>query len=163
MLETLKDLLVHQFEASLATLGNCIEQCSDAHWTRPVGNLPVWRVVSHVLYFADYSLSPNEKAHQPPPFHRNDESFPEYLPGNPYSKDDLRTYLQTCRSKAGQMIAAETAGTLAGPSGFERRKITRAELHVYNIRHIQHHAAQISLALRRDAGIAIEWVGTGWS
>ena len=38
----------------------------------------------------------------------------------------------------------------------------RAELHVYSIRHIQHHAAQLSLRLRLDAGVAIPWIGVGW-
>jgi len=41
---------------------------------------------------------------------------------------------------------------LAGQSGFHRRKCSGAELHVYNIRHVQHHAAQLSLRLRLDGG-----------
>jgi hypothetical protein len=39
---------------------------------------------------------------------------------------------------------------------------SRAELHVYNIRHIHHHAAQLSLRLRLDTGRGVDWVGSGW-
>jgi hypothetical protein len=34
-------------------------------------------------------------------------------------------------------------------------------LQIYNIRHIQHHAAQLIERVREDAGIAIPWVGSG--
>jgi hypothetical protein len=40
--------------------------------------------------------------------------------------------------------------------------MSRAELYVYNLRHIQHHAAQLSLRLRLDHGVNIAWVGSGW-
>ena len=42
-----------------------------------------------------------------------------------------------------------------------RRYFTRAELHLYNIRHIQHHAAQLILRLRLDTDVDIPWVGRG--
>jgi hypothetical protein len=60
------------------------------------------------------------------------------------------------------VIAAETAETLTAGCGFQRRPISRAELHVYNLRHIQHHAAQLSLRLRLDAQQEIPWIGSGW-
>ena len=68
-----------------------------------------------------------------------------------YEKPFVLSYLQNVRRKAQDTIARESAEVLAGPSGFNWRKCSRAELHVYNIRHIQHHAAQLSLRLRLDA------------
>ena len=52
--------------------------------------------------------------------------------------------------------------SLAGPSGFWWYKIPRGEFHLNNIRHVQHHASQLSLRLRRAAGIQTHWVGSGW-
>ena len=49
---------------------------------------------------------------------------------------------------AADMLAGETAETLGAPCGLARRDFSRAELHVVNIRHIQHHAAQLILPLR---------------
>jgi hypothetical protein len=70
--------------------------------------------------------------------------------------------LDHCRQKAIKVIAAETEASLKGPCRFARRTITRAELHVYNMRHVQHHAAQLSLRLRLNAKIDIPWIGSGW-
>jgi hypothetical protein len=43
-----------------------------------------------------------------------------------------------------------------------RPSLSRAELHIYNIRHIQHHAGQLSLRLRLETGEGVDWVGSGW-
>ena len=61
-----------------------------------------------------------------------------------------------------ETIARESANVLKGPSGFAWRKCTRAELHCYNIRHVQPHAAQLSLRLRLDANVHIPWVSHAW-
>jgi hypothetical protein len=62
-------------------------------------------------------------------------------------------------------MAAETEQSLRAACKFAwlaRLSMSRAELHVYNIRHIQHHAAKLSLRLRLDYGLDIRWVGSGW-
>jgi hypothetical protein len=104
------------------------------------------------------------------PFHvehqadfRDYEELEDHPPLLLYEKAFIRSYLQHARRKARETIASESAEVLAGPSGFRRRQCSRAELHVYNIRHIQHHAAQLSLRLRLDAGVDIPWVGHTWN
>ena len=82
-------------------------------------------------------------------------------PVGTYSKEQITTYLRFCREKAIAVLAAETEESLAAPARFGR-PISRLELHVYNIRHVQHHAAQLILKLRLEAGVDIPWVGSGW-
>jgi uncharacterized damage-inducible protein DinB len=66
-----------------------------------------------------------------------------------------------------ETIAAETLQSLQAPSGFEWIKFSRGELHLYNIRHLQHHAGQLSACLRRlnpslrDRN-SLPWIGSGW-
>ena len=79
-----------------------------------------------------------------------------------YEKSAVQDYMQFCNDKATRVINAETDETLAAPSGFSWLKCTRAEVHVYNTRHIQHHAAQISLRLRLNEQAEIPWVRQGW-
>jgi hypothetical protein len=43
-----------------------------------------------------------------------------------------------------------------------RRHLPRAELHVYNIRHIQHHSAQLIMRLRLDCDVDVPWISSGW-
>jgi len=56
------------------------------------------------------------------------------------------------------MIAAEIADSLRAECGFAHREFSRAELHLVNIRHIHHHAAQLSLRLRIDHNEEIAWL-----
>ncbi len=79
-----------------------------------------------------------------------------------YEKSFIKTYLQHCRDKASAVIAVETSESFDKRPGFDWLQISRAEVHVRNIRHTQHHAAQLSLRLRLDVGQDIPWVGTGW-
>ncbi|KPJ52053.1 hypothetical protein AMJ39_08795 [candidate division TA06 bacterium DG_24] len=47
------------------------------------------------------------------------------------------------------------------PSGFPWLPFNRFELHLYNIRHIQHHAGQLIERLRSQGVTDFEWVGIG--
>ena len=75
-----------------------------------------------------------------------------------YAKQDLQRYLEFCQSKAELVLLNETDQDLAAQSGFHWLDCSRAEVHVYSIRHIQHHAAQISMRLRVNHNIEIPWV-----
>jgi len=169
MLDIIKQLLASQYEAALCTLGICVEKCPENLWTGKVGNLGFCQVVFHTLFYDDMYLGRNVKSFKAQPFHQeNPDIFRDYeemedrAQVQMYDRESIRKYLRYCRTKAGETIASETEQSLRGPSGFEWRKCSRAELHVYNIRHIQHHAAQLSLRLRLDAKLEIPWVGSGW-
>ena len=169
MLDAFKELIANQFEAAFCTLNRCIDRCPETAWDAPVVNHKFCQVVFHTLFFADFYLGQNEESLRRQQFHLDNEQFfrdyeelqdrkPELL----YDKPLIKTYLEHCRNKASEVIVAETTETLSGPSGFQRRAFSRAELHVYSIRHVQHHAAQLSLRLRIDANEAIPWFGSGW-
>ncbi|MBC7817767.1 MAG: DinB family protein [Planctomycetaceae bacterium] len=169
MLNTFKELIANQFEAAFCMLKTCIDRCPDAAWNAPVANLKFCQVAFHTLFFADFYLGQNADALRRQSFHRDHQPFfrdYEELENRVqvllYDKPSIKTYLEHCRKKAAEVIAAETAESLAGPSGFERRTFSRAELHVLNIRHIQHHTAQLSLRLRIDSQQDIPWTGSGW-
>jgi len=86
--------------------------------------------------------------------------FARLLTDIPYAKDVILEYVEICHRKLPEAIASETAESLQGPSGFFWYEVPRAELYLINIRHVQHHAAQMSLYLRKAAGIGIDWVGS---
>ena len=169
MLDTFKQLIASQFEAALCTLNACIDRCPDEMWDERVATYPFSQAVFHTLFYADYYLEQREESFRDQPFHRANQSFfgdyEQLQPRDPmslYEKAALETYLHFCRDKATSAVAAETTETLQSRAGFERRKCSRAELYVYNIRHIQHHAAQLSLRLRINAQVDIPWFGSGW-
>jgi len=169
MLESYKQLISRQYEAALCMLSECIEQCPDANWNAPVANLKFCQAAFHALFCTDLYLGPDVDSLRDQKFHRDRAAaFADYeeLEDRPqqavYEKSFIDEYVQHCREKSQQVVSSETEEILGGPSGFDWLKFSRAELHVYNIRHIHHHAAQLSLRLRLDTGEGIRWVGSGW-
>jgi hypothetical protein len=169
MLDEFKRLIANQFAAAFRTLNACIDGCSDSAWNAPVANLAFCQVAFHTLFFADYYLGQNEDSLRRQPFHlhhprffRNYEELQDRKQELLYDKPSVQDYLEHCRSKACEVVASETAATLSARCGFPRKDFSRAELHVNNIRHIQHHAAQLSLRLRIDADTNIPWFPSGW-
>jgi hypothetical protein len=171
MLELFKESIAHQYEAALCTLRKCVDACPEPSWHGPVVSLTFDQVAFHALFFTDYYLGPaDEQAFRRQPFHRDrPHVFRDYEELQPrqqrlvYERPDIVEYLSHCRGKAAKVIAEETTATLAASCGFPRKNHSRAELHVLNIRHVQHHAAQLSLRLRLDGAIEVPWVGTGWN
>lgn len=169
MVETFKELIARQFEAALCTLNTCIEQCPAKAWDAPVANIAFCQAAFHALFYTDCYLGQNTDSLRKQAFHRdNPDFFRDYEELEDrkqqlrYDKESILTYMAFCRRKASEVIAAENAATLSAPCGFEWLPFSRAELYTYNLRHIQHHAAQLSLRLRLDADMNIPWAKSGW-
>jgi hypothetical protein len=171
MLDAVKTMLGNQFDAALCALNVCIDRCPDSSWDAPVANLKFCQAVFHTLFYADYYLGRDDDkdAFRAQPFHRQHagffrdyEEFEDRAQTHAYDRPTIRLYVAHCRGKAAAALREETAESLAAPCAFGRRAFSRAELYAYNTRHLQHHAAQLSLRLRLDHGIDVPWVGSGW-
>jgi uncharacterized damage-inducible protein DinB len=168
MLEQVKKSLTSQYEASLCMLRDCIEACRDEFYDGFIAQGTFRYIAYHTLFFTDLYLTPSEDQFALRDVHQKggDERGEELSPG--VAKLELLPYLEVCHEKAPEVVASETEQTLAGPSGFSWRKCSRLELHIYNIRHVQHHTGQLSAYLRRvDASIGhrrdvLKWIGWGW-
>ena len=167
VLEYTKQILAGQFEAALCMLNQCLAHCPPEHWEGKIANGTFCQVAYHTLFFVDLYLSPSEEEFALRELHAEggDERLPTPTPGLP--KEETLSYLALCREKLREALAAETRESLEGPSGFAYRRISRGELYIYNLRHVQHHTGQLSAFLRRvDAALAdhkaLPWVGTGW-
>jgi hypothetical protein len=167
MLDYFKQIVIGQFEASLAMLKQCIEACPEEHWEDKVANGTVRWVAYHTLFFVDLYLAQNEESFEPREIHHRGGDEREPVAGRGLDRNELLAYVQICRDKALASIAAETVESLAGPSGFSWYACTRGELHLINIRHIQHHTGQISAFLRRTVPAwqdhrTLPWIASGW-
>jgi hypothetical protein len=140
-----------------------LRQCPEEHWDGKIANDTFRQVAYHALFYVDVYTSPSESAFTLRELHARggDERTPAVSAG--LSKEESLAYLAICRQKAIDSIAAETAESLQGPSGFSWLPFSRGELHVYNIRHMQHHTGQLSAYLRRIVTATESWwVRTGW-
>lgn len=165
MVDYVKRILTGQFEAGLAMFNDCVVKCPAEHWEGRVAKYPFWEVAYHTLCFVDLYLSPGKKEFEfRPALHpRGMSEFDGEHPSRRFEREEILEYVAICRRKAVEVLAGETEESLTGPHGFPGRPASRGELHIYNLRHLQHHAGQMGAYLRRvDAGIDPRWVGTGW-
>jgi hypothetical protein len=169
MLQTMKDVITNQFEATLSTLNACIDKCPEAVWNGPVVNLKFCQAVFHTLFYTDYYLGQTDDDFRREPFHReNAHVFRDYeeleprAPVHVYEKAWVKTYLRYCLERGRKVVASETAESLAAKAKFARKDFSRAELYVYNIRHVQHHSAQLIMRLRLDSQVDMPWFKSGW-
>lgn len=167
MLSYFQQILTTQYEGALSMLRQCIEACPLEHWKGKIAQGSFRWVTYHTLFFTDLYLSPSNESFELRELHKHggDERGPVACPG--LSKDDTLAYVPLCRQKMIDSVAAETEASLAGHSGFVWYEITRGEMHLVNVRHIQHHTGQLSAFLRRiddryKDRKTLRWIGSGW-
>ena len=80
------------------------------------------------------------------------------LPERRYTKEELQAYLRHGRQKCRSTIAALTADRARERCRFAWGEFSMLELLLYNMRHLQHRAAQLNLILRQVTGSAPTWV-----
>jgi uncharacterized damage-inducible protein DinB len=80
------------------------------------------------------------------------------LPERPYTKVELQSYLDHGRKKCRATIEGMTEAEFLQRTAFKWLDLTKAELLRSNMRHVQHHAAQLNLILRQKTGSAPRWV-----
>jgi uncharacterized damage-inducible protein DinB len=81
------------------------------------------------------------------------------MPPRVYTKRELRTYLNHGREKCRRRIEALTDESARRRFRFGRMDMPAAELLLYNLRHVQHGAAQLNYILRQKTDSAPRWVG----
>jgi hypothetical protein len=164
MIEYLRTILLGQFEACLCMLDRCVRKCPPGQWDDKVANGTFRQIAYHTLYHIDLYLSPNAETFERTRDRRwvgGERVGTETCAG--LTVDDTLSYLTFCRHKAVETLAAETPDSLQARAEFDWLSLSRGELHLYNIRHIQHHTGQLSGYLRRVTGSREDWwIDSGW-
>lgn len=155
-----KNILWLQFGASIDALENALVACPDELWGQPWGGLKewagYWHLVYHTLFWLDlYLYGSRDGFAQPAPF--NHASFDPAK--QVYSKAELQTYLRYCRQKCQSVLEALDEKNAQRICHFPwTGDISFIELQLYNMRHVQHHAAQLNLLLRQTIDDSPDWV-----
>lgn len=160
MESTWKMMVWRQFGAAIDMLENAIDACPDALWRDRSRQPEFWYVVYHTLFLLDAYLSGQLDGFAPPEPFTLGELEENVFPDRVYTRDELRAYLRHGRDKCRATIEAMTDDEAVRPAGFDWLELSRAELLLYNLRHVQHHAAQLNLILRQVTDSAPRWVAT---
>jgi uncharacterized damage-inducible protein DinB len=165
--DTLKTILWQQFGAAIDMLENAMHACPDEHWSNPNEKpawvnrdvVGFWYVVYHTLFWLDFYLAESEDGFLPPAPFTLDELDPAgLLPERPYSKEELQRCLDHCRQKCRAAIEALTDEKAEARRTLSWGEVSRLELMLYSLRHVQHHTGQLNLLLRQTIDSAPRWV-----
>lgn len=150
------DILWPQLGAAIDMLENAIRFCPEELSKR---DSRFGHLAYHALFYLDLYLSDSLEGFTPPAPFTHNEMDPDALPpAKPYTQPDLLNYLDYGRDKARRTIQSMTAEQASERCGFPWVDGPVAELHLYNMRHVQHHAAQLNLLLRQTIDSSPRWV-----
>jgi hypothetical protein len=162
----LKTILKIQYLASLEMFKEAVTRCPDSLWDDPEHNNKFWHIAYHTLFYTHLYLQDSEQEFSPWAKHRAHHNFlgrmpwpPHQIPaiGEPYTREEILEYYQLCGDQVDKKVASLNLGN---QSGFHWLPFNKAELQIYNIRHIQHHVGQLIERLRGKGIEGISWVAT---
>jgi hypothetical protein len=174
MIEILKESLWKHFGASIDMLKNAIMLWPEEYWNT---KKKFFYMAYHTLVFLDYYLTiPPENFSSPLPYTLTEpdnmpkDAIDDVVPDRIYTKEELLGYLQYTREKCRQMIRSLTEEKLTQPWIDHSKKMDLSlasssamnysilNILFYNMKHVQHHAAQLNLLLRQEIGKAPDYV-----
>ena len=159
MEEFWRGVLWRQFGAALEMLENAVRACPGELWGGGGRAPEFWYVVYHTLFWLDLYLSGAAEGFAPPaPFTPAETDPSGLMPERVYTKDELRAYLEHGREKCRAAVENLTDEAARRRCRFSWGEVSFAELLLYNMRHVQHHAAQLNLLLRQETDSAPGWV-----
>jgi hypothetical protein len=165
-----RTIMWQQFGAAIDDLGNTIDACPEGLWRSRLWEHPehpeerpefsqFWYIAYHALFWLDLYLTGAEEGFVPPPpfaLIEQDEDGP--IPERPYTKEELQAYLHDCRNRCRATIETMTDEEAQRRCRFGWGEVSFAELLLYNMRHVQGHAAQLNLLLGQNSVAVRSWV-----
>lgn len=160
-----------QFGAAIDMIDNALRACPDELWQERLYNersvqpefAEFWYVVYHTLFWLDFYLSDSAEGFAPPAPFTLSELEAGLLPERVYTKTELQTYLEFGRNKCRTKLETLPNALVPQHSRSDWPEMSVAELLLYNMRHVQEHAAQLSLFLGQRVGSAPGWVAKAQS
>ncbi len=151
--------LKSQYHAALDMLQQAIERCPDELWAGGDHPLPFWQVAYHTEFFTHFYLSADVASFERWPQHRGGLETLGSLPQGtePATRAVVLEYHRFC---VDLVDGAVDALDLDAPEcGFPWYRLPKLDHQLNNIRHIQHHAAQLSERVKAAGAPGVDWIG----
>jgi hypothetical protein len=154
-----RQALKAQYRAGLSMLRSAIESLSDVEWVSRADRNPTWQMAYHALFYTHMYLQPSLSRFKAPEWHHR-----EYAslgsPGDiePASREQVLAYCSFCEEGVEGWVDALDLS--AETCGFWWYKMGKLEHQLVNLRHLQHHAAQLADRLRIRQEVGTDWVAS---
>lgn len=166
--------LWRNFGAAIDMFSNAVVMCPDDLWLKKD---KFFYLTYHTVIFLDYYMTNPVKNFEPllpytlinttdiPP-----EAIDDVFPEKHYSKQEILNYTFKIREKCKKLIQTSTGEAFAkrwindeeiklhGLCATIVEHYSLLEIIFYNLRHIQHHTAQLNFILRKEINIAPDWI-----
>ncbi|MEH6679230.1 MAG: DinB family protein [Sediminicola sp.] len=165
MEDPIKFPLWRQFGASIDMLINVIAKSPDDFFIK---HKRFYYIAYHSTLFLDYySTFPPKDFSAMLPFtqmemsQRPQEAIDDLIPDRIYSKKELLRYLLEIRAKCKNLVEGLTDDKyrqrFSEGNGENDMDYPILEIFLYNMRHTQHHVAQLNLLVRQELNVHMEW------
>lgn len=159
MQNKINSYVLSQFGASIQMLENAVEMCPEHAWNQTKDSSDFWYIAYHTIFWLDFYLTESPEEFKPFQNFGITEFDPEgILPDKVYSKEELQEYINHCKNKCKTTIENINEVNADKIYKFGSIEIPFFELMIYNMRHVQHHTAQLNLMLRQRINSATAWV-----
>lgn len=162
-------VFISQYQAVLDMLHQAIVNCPDALWNDSADKNKFWHLAYHALFYTHLYLHVSGGDFVPWAKHRENynvmDSRLPWPPHDPviidtvYTKDEVLEFWKVCVNTVNEIIP--TLDLEAETSGFDWIPMSKLELQLYNLRHLQLHTGELMERLGSRAGIDIGWVTQG--
>ena len=159
--------LKRQYHAALVMLREAVELCPEELWLDETPHNAFWRVAYHTLFYTHLYLLDRPEDFVPWAGHQAEVQHPDGmleeadpksdLPPSPtpYNRAQVLAYWELCDTMVDERIDAMDLDS--AESGFYWYAMPKLEHQLVNLRHTQHHAAQLADRLRNTCGLGVSW------
>lgn len=160
----MKNELVSEYKAALKMLLDTVKKCPDDLWESVEYENAFWRIAYHALFYTSFYLSQSPDKFVPWDKHIHNYNGLGTVTYDQqpiiinviYSKNDLIDYAGDIWNDLENKVSEEN---MDQPCGFSWIPMNRLQLHLYNIRHLQHHVGQMTERLHQKGIKGINWEG----
>ncbi|MBK8504854.1 MAG: hypothetical protein IPL46_23170 [Saprospiraceae bacterium] len=160
LMKTIKSALISQLRASLMMLQKGVVTCSDDLWVTDQYSNRTWQLVYHALFFTDLYLYQHLDERKRFYLHKKDyQNLGEANSKDPYSKMEMAEYITYINDRIENAI--DSLDLLGEDCGFYWYKVNKMEHQMVNLKHLQHHVAQLLERIRLHQDQGIGWIRDG--
>jgi len=159
----MKRELANQYKIALTMLKSVVHETDAGIWLfTDEKKEAAWHIAYHAVYYANIYCSPSEEAVHRWERQSNNCHFlgqtpwpphQRFVPGESYSKADIIEYIDFVLGVIPEYLELLEPEKPCWPHWY---KMNQFEFHLNNLRHIQHHIAQI---IAQNDGSSVGWPG----
>jgi hypothetical protein len=145
----IEEIIQSQYFAALAMLKQAIIKCPPSVWDAPQDKDQFWFKAYHTLYYTHKYLQIKTRDFVPWKKHHKPDSQKE-----PITREDVLEYLAFVEQEVTSRIPLID---LEAGAGFLGNRLSKMELQIINIRHIQEHTGELYERLGSRENTALDW------